>query len=72
MRLIHLLVVVALATASAEKEVTTEKEEAPTTTTEKSDDPFDILDADYDIPEFSSEQKAWISFGCSFKTFPFH
>lgn len=57
MRLIHLLVVVALATASAEKEVTTEKEEAPTTTTEKSDDPFDILDADYDIPEFSSEQK---------------
>ena len=68
MRLIHLLVAVALATASAaKKEATTEKEVSTTTsttTTEKSEDPFDILDADYDIPEFTPEQKAWMSFGC--------
>ena len=68
MRLIHLLVAVALATASAaKKEATTEKEgsaSTTTTTTEKSEDPFDILDADYDIPEFTPEQKAWMSFGC--------
>ena len=73
MRLIHLLVVVALATASAaEKEATTEKEVSASTTTStttlKSEDPFDILDADYDIPEFTPEQKAWMSFGCWIET----